>query len=363
LAALADIPRYEQPRQNFPLPLLRSAPFVFEPGKDSGSLSDMPDRRPIIAAPLPGEAESLLGLPPLEETRHSRESIIRALSEDPFLPSTEVAVAAIYVDHIAPDVLVALDRACIERLDTASSRLLFRGLHILGGRRVTAIYRPLIAFLRGPPDRVDELLGDAVTETLSKILAGAFDGDAKPLHALVADNAVDPYVREAGLLALSFLCFEARIDREGFETFLLRMDDDKWFPHDDDVMWHAWMSAVAILGIESLVPRVRAAFADGRISPDYCGESHFDDLLKAAIQRPDDRTRLAREQMGYIEDVLDELQGFHDPDASDDDTFPDDLLPADLDPGIPYHNPFRDVGRNDPCPCGSGKKFKKCCMQ
>ena len=29
----------------------------------------------------------------------------------------------------------------------------------------------------------------------------------------------------------------------------------------------------------------------------------------------------------------------------------------------PYINPNRDVGRNDPCPCGSGKKFKKCCMQ
>ena len=21
----------------------------------------------------------------------------------------------------------------------------------------------------------------------------------------------------------------------------------------------------------------------------------------------------------------------------------------------------KDVGRNDPCPCGSGKKYKKCC--
>ena len=21
----------------------------------------------------------------------------------------------------------------------------------------------------------------------------------------------------------------------------------------------------------------------------------------------------------------------------------------------------RDFGRNDPCPCGSGKKYKKCC--
>ena len=26
----------------------------------------------------------------------------------------------------------------------------------------------------------------------------------------------------------------------------------------------------------------------------------------------------------------------------------------------PARNPARDVGRNDPCPCGSGKKFKKC---
>ena len=26
----------------------------------------------------------------------------------------------------------------------------------------------------------------------------------------------------------------------------------------------------------------------------------------------------------------------------------------------PYINPLRHVGRNDPCPCGSGKKFKNC---
>jgi uncharacterized protein YchJ len=25
-------------------------------------------------------------------------------------------------------------------------------------------------------------------------------------------------------------------------------------------------------------------------------------------------------------------------------------------------NPHRNVGRNDPCPCGSGRKFKKCCL-
>ena len=26
----------------------------------------------------------------------------------------------------------------------------------------------------------------------------------------------------------------------------------------------------------------------------------------------------------------------------------------------PVRNPTRAVGRNDPCPCGSGQKFKRC---
>lgn len=28
----------------------------------------------------------------------------------------------------------------------------------------------------------------------------------------------------------------------------------------------------------------------------------------------------------------------------------------------PYVRPEPKVGRNDPCPCGSGKKYKKCCL-
>ncbi len=29
---------------------------------------------------------------------------------------------------------------------------------------------------------------------------------------------------------------------------------------------------------------------------------------------------------------------------------------------IAYSDSFKGVGRNDPCPCGSSKKFKKCCL-
>jgi preprotein translocase subunit SecA len=34
---------------------------------------------------------------------------------------------------------------------------------------------------------------------------------------------------------------------------------------------------------------------------------------------------------------------------------------GDAGPAEPIRNLGHKVGRNDPCPCGSGKKFKNCC--
>ena len=35
---------------------------------------------------------------------------------------------------------------------------------------------------------------------------------------------------------------------------------------------------------------------------------------------------------------------------------------AEWEPVETYVRPTPKVGRNDPCPCGSGKKYKKCCL-
>ena len=34
---------------------------------------------------------------------------------------------------------------------------------------------------------------------------------------------------------------------------------------------------------------------------------------------------------------------------------------ADIKPPIAQPEKQKKVGRNDPCPCGSGKKYKRCC--
>ena len=46
-----------------------------------------------------------------------------------------------------------------------------------------------------------------------------------------------------------------------------------------------------------------------------------------------------------------------EPDWKDDFDFEDDFSAAE-----PYVRTEPKIGRNDPCPCGSGKKYKKCCM-
>jgi len=314
-----------------------------------------------VAHPLPAE------MPSLEQTGYSRESLLDALRHERALPAAEIAFATLYAEVIEPDIVEVLKRAQEEDLDVPSGRLLFRGIHILGGRRLSAAYRPLLAFLRGPQDQVEALLGDAVTENLPQILAGLFNGDERPLRELVADAGVDCFVREAALRALTFLAFDGRIDRAAFEAFLLRFDDDRLAAADDDVMWHGWMTAVAVLGVTALTARVRSAFADGRIAPEWCDEADFDEMLKAAIERPNDPARLEREWMGYLEDVVAALEKFAEPaddDAEDGWPFAPENSPWDPPEfSLPAHNPHRDVGRNDPCPCGSGKKFKKCCLQ
>ncbi len=43
-------------------------------------------------------------------------------------------------------------------------------------------------------------------------------------------------------------------------------------------------------------------------------------------------------------------------------SLPDQLEPMDFTPPIPIVEHAPKIGRNDPCPCGSGKKYKKCCL-
>ncbi|HPD14798.1 MAG TPA: SEC-C metal-binding domain-containing protein [Planctomycetota bacterium] len=61
------------------------------------------------------------------------------------------------------------------------------------------------------------------------------------------------------------------------------------------------------------------------------------------------------------EDLEEEDWADDEPDEEADD-WTDDESVEPFAPALPVRSPH-GVGRNDPCPCGSGKKFKKCCAK
>ncbi|HYP08335.1 MAG TPA: SEC-C metal-binding domain-containing protein, partial [Bryobacteraceae bacterium] len=62
----------------------------------------------------------------------------------------------------------------------------------------------------------------------------------------------------------------------------------------------------------------------------------------------------AEEEVEIVQLALDERLMLHGHNPV---FFGDEAAPAEAAAPVPAGK----VGRNDPCPCGSGKKFKKCC--
>ena len=86
----------------------------------------------------------------------------------------------------------------------------------------------------------------------------------------------------------------------------------------------------------------------------------FEEDLQYSVDHPEAEPLNPDGNLAAFGDTIDELSWW---DAFKPTTSNDDKPEWESDPvGTPHRDPLRNVGRNDPCPCGSGKKFKKCCL-
>ena len=302
-----------------------------------------------------GDGENTPDLGPIEDYLH-------AVATEPKLPDFAVGMCTLRFEEAAPKLRAVLLRAADgKELSDDEGLLLFRGIHILGGARDREACQPLLRLLRRPSQELDDLLGDAVTESMAKIVTGVFDDDIDALFALMIDSSIDEYIREALFGAATFLAWERRIERNRLREFLVRFYEER--PAEDgDQAWAGWLQAISLLGLRDLVPLVDGAFREDRIPEEWIDRPQFDEDLAMAEYAPDDIDRFTQNNLGYIEDVLVSLDWAR----GSEDVFDEDGEEApwsDLAyPNEPVRNPWRHVGRNDPCPCGSGKKAKKCCL-
>jgi hypothetical protein len=204
---------------------------------------------------------------------------------------------------------------------------------------------------------VDQLLGDTVTESYGRCLASVCNGDLAPLkdwsrtgrRALGAargarcDHGAGVRGRRIarGVDRLSDATGRSRSDelRQPGRTFKRSNCSTRWFRLPQTLArWRCWNAFVAGSRTSCLIRRLPICPGSRHIFP---GPS-----------RPAATKHLGRGK-GYVRSVKTEIgwwAGFNDKPARAN-------RPADA--RVPVRQGPK-VGRNDPCPCGSGKKYKKC---
>ena len=275
-------------------------------------------------------------------------------------PEAAIAFADAHREEVTPYLVESIARLADHPEEGANPDYVLHlyAMHMLAAWRETAAYAPLVRLGHHSEEVVDQLLGDTVTESYGRCLASVCNGDLGLLRGLVEDPAAAHWARHAALDAIMVRVFEGGSSREELIAYLMRLGDAeatllrqperkfKAFELLDSVV-----SVATDLGAVEMLERIQGWFADELPDPTIADLS----WVEAHISRPFEASRdetLGRGK-GYVRSVKTEIgwwAGFNDKE------------PANLRPAQTLA-PVRQgpkIGRNDPCPCGSGKKFKKC---
>ena len=222
---------------------------------------------------------------------------------------------------------------------------------------------PSAAAAEGALFHVFHLLGDALVSTSHRIMAAVFDGDPAPLQAVIEAEHADPFVRSRMLEALAMLVLRGELDRDEVARYL-RDAFSNLRPHEASFVWFGWRSAIAALGLEELTSLVRKAFERGLIDRTEMTFAEHQSDLKHALAHPESPwPQAAPKEFAPFEDTIAELSSWYafSPEYLERQAAEDAFAPR-FGMAEPAINPFKGIGRNDPCPCGSGRKFKRCCL-
>ncbi|MDQ6436428.1 DUF1186 domain-containing protein [Mesorhizobium sp. LHD-90] len=294
-----------------------------------------------------------------------------------FAHSERVPVAAIRAATAAPESFVPYAIGVLNRIATAqatedecqAASVLVHVLGEIGDRRA---FEPLMKLLALSDDDLEALLGDSVTESVDRILIRLVrNDDAARLLEAFENKEFDGFVRDSFLSTWAFLVLTDQIPRNDARAYLQSFPTRSGL-EIGDYGWVTWVDTVSVLGLEELSAQVEKVFDDGNIPDELIGGPaiSLDDYrsqLKNALTDEDAWKRLRKFQP--LDDAVKELSGWYGyseryiRERRKLDHKTERLAPRIPSSFVSAVNEFRDIGRNDPCPCGSGKKFKKCCLQ
>lgn len=208
---------------------------------------------------------------------------------------------------------------------------------------------PLLAqFFIRHGDRAEWMCGDFVTEDLARVLASVFDGDLTPIKQLIENSQVNEWARGASVQSLTILALHNMVSRDEVIAYFRELFTVKLERAYGEV-WNSLAVETVRLYPEELQAELNQAFADGFIDESIIGQEAVKTALVA--KREAHLAQLHKNRhYALVTDTIAEMEGW----AA--------FRPA---PATQMSKPTQAItkklGRNAPCHCGSGKKYKKCC--
>jgi hypothetical protein len=278
------------------------------------------------------------------------------------LPRAALAEAAARWPEVAAPMLTMLqDVAAGAELSERTESILFFALFVMAQVREKRAFRPLCQ-LAAKADLLEQLLGDGVFENFSCMLARVFDGNLGPLQWLIEAETASEYTRDAACYALAWLTADGQISRDQTSEYLERLFTELQ-PQTGNMVWVGWAGAISTLGLGHLAPLVKQAFDRGLIDHSIMGFNDFQIDLGEAERTKDPVAFVEHHHMRNMQAHDDAVALLSTWAAFETEEQRRAKESRYWRPVAARRPSSPKVGRNAPCPCGSGKKYKKCCGQ
>jgi len=232
----------------------------------------------------------------------------------------------------------------------------------------------VLDILRQDNDYLEPWFSDAITEDFWELIYHIANDKLSVLRKFIFESnrytyslAVMSDVAEQVLLYQP----ERRLEviawyKSIFEEWIEREDDDSII--DTDLIAFFVGDAVDN-NLTELTPQIIELFERGLVAEGICGglEHCLNDIYKptpfshkrAIFNSIKERyEHFTSTWLNYTDDYEKDYYDYEDADAGTSDENYQELKTM-----IPISGEKVKVGRNDPCPCGSGKKYKKCCLK
>ena len=234
-------------------------------------------------------------------------------------------------------------------------------IYLLAEFKEKELFPILIKMFGNEKYNLYKIIGDCVIDRLNSILVSVFNGDFKSINSIIENKKIDVYVRKQFLRCYIYFYDNDMINQEKLEKYLSKLI--KLYNYEDDSIYDGILEVIINAHLFNMIPDVKEMFEYDVI--DTMIRGGYDSFIDYIFDYND-----AYDKFSKIEDTVKEMSWWSFFHENEDDNNIDmeklenafkDLIKNDMkNMDVISTN---KIGRNDPCPCGSGKKYKKCCIE